>query len=251
MTPKGAQSWPCMCRTEMGALNDSGSIGVFLVEDHKSVLWGLERLIESGSPKLHLVGHATNCADAMLGIDTCDPDVVLLDLDLNGESGLDVLAILHDRPRPKVLVLSGSREPEIHEKVVMLGARGMINKSDDASVILRAIDAVQAGELWIDRGAIARVFNKLRQIRPDAPSGLDRAPSDPIATLTVKEREVIMVVVAFKGAASKVIAEALHLSQHTLRNHLASIYQKLDVHNRLDLYMYATQHGLHRRIHSA
>lgn len=231
----------------MEVSNDSRSICVFLVEDHKSVLWGLERLIESGSPKFHLVGQAANCADAMLGIDACDPDIVLLDLDLNGESGLDLLAILRDRPRPKVLILSGSREPEIHEKVVILGARGMVNKSDDASIILRAIDAVHAGELWIDRGAIARVFNKLRQTSPVAPSGSDRAPSDPIATLTVKEREVISVVVAFKGAPSKVIAEALHLSQHTLRNHLASIYQKLDVHNRLDLYMYATQHGLHRR----
>jgi DNA-binding NarL/FixJ family response regulator len=67
-----------------------------------------------------------------------------------------------------------------------------------------------------------------------------------VAALTQKEREVIVAVIEHKGAPSKVIAADLHISPHTLRNHLATIYSKLDVRNRMDLLMYANEHELHK-----
>jgi ABC-type uncharacterized transport system ATPase subunit len=74
---------------------------------------------------------------------------------------------------------------------------------------------------------------------------IDASPSG-IAALTQKERAVVVAVIEHKGAPSKVIAAALHISPYTLRNHLSTIYSKLDVRNRMDLLMYAHEHGLHQ-----
>lgn len=217
----------------------SEPIRVFLVDDHKSVLWGLEQLVASAAPRMRMVGKATNCAEALAGIDAERPDVVLLDLDLGSESGFDLLPRIRDRAR--VLVLSGARDPELDERVVTQGARGFVNKIQEAQLILRAIEAVHAGELWIERGAMSRVIEAMTR---RVASEREREAASGVGRLTPKEREVVAVVVEHRGAPTKVIADALHLSAHTLRNHLASIYQKLDVHNRIDLYTFAKQHGL-------
>jgi DNA-binding NarL/FixJ family response regulator len=106
-------------------------------------------------------------------------------------------------------------------------------------VILSAVQRVHAGELWIDRGTTARVFSSLARTHADGVR--DCARSD---VLTRRERWIVASVVRHKGAPNKVIADDLHISGHTLRNHLASIYSKLGVHRRLDLVLYAIERGL-------
>ena len=113
-------------------------------------------------------------------------------------------------------------------------------KAEPAEVILNAIERVHHGEIWLDRSTTAKVFASL--------SGQTKVPRDDTeaAALTRKEREIVVAVVAHKGAPIKVIADRLHLSAHTVRNHLASIYGKLGVSGRLELYMYAQERGLLR-----
>jgi two-component system, NarL family, nitrate/nitrite response regulator NarL len=219
------------------------SIRVLLVDDHPTVLWGLEKLIDSAKPTMEVVGTATNRADALAAAAQHQPDVVLVDIDLGGDCGLDLLQELSRQCHAKPIVFTGMRDSELGERAVLHGARGLVHKMDPADVILKAIEFVHRGELWLDRAATAKVFEALRtggeQQQTDAtPSG--------IAALTQKEREVVVAVIEHKGAPSKVIAAALHISPYTLRNHLSTIYSKLDVRNRMDLLMYAHEHGLHQ-----
>lgn len=222
----------------------SAPIRVFLIDDHRTVLWGLERLIESAKPQMEVVGSAANCADALELLDRASPDVILLDLDLGNEAGLDAIAPLIAKSEAKILVLTGLRDTSAHDKAVLAGARGVVQKEASAETILTAIGKVHEGQLWLDRAATGRIFVEFS--RKGAPQ-----PADPqqvkIASLTEREREIIAVTVANAGATAKVIAEKLHIAEHTLRNHLTAIYDKLGVANRLELFAYAHQRGLTKR----
>ena len=226
-----------------GAPTAHRSIRVLLVDDHPTVLWGLEKLIDTAKPAMEVVGTATNRADALAAAAQHQPDVVLVDIDLGGDCGLDLLQELLRQCHAKPIIFTGMRESELHERAVLQGARGLVHKMDPAEVILKAIEFVHRGELWLDRAATARVFEALRAASEQKQT--DTTPPG-VAALTQKEREVIVAVIEHKGAPSKVIAADLHISPHTLRNHLATIYSKLDVRNRMDLLMYANEHELHK-----
>lgn len=209
-------------------------IGVFLVEDHRCILWGLERLI-TNEPHMRVVGQAHNRTETMEGIRRALPNVILLDLDLGGENSLDFLPELLNQCDARVLILTGSRDHKILERAVMLGAKGIVLKDEPAEVLLEAIRRVHNGELWLNRDIMARVLGAFT--RPDASA----VKIDP---LTPKERQIIRAIVHQRGAISDVIASNLCMSGHTLRNHLTTIYQKLNVKNRLELVMYALEHHL-------
>jgi len=217
--------------------NPSPSIRIALLDDHPTVLWGLQKLIESASPQLTVVAVATCRAQLLSALEQQDADIVLLDVDLGPENGLDMLPELRARGT-KVVILSGLRDSAIQEQAMLAGASGFLRKTEPADVILRAIDCVHRGQIWLDRSTTAKVMTSLWE-----QGSKERAP-DIHATLTSTERKIIAAVVKHKGAPNKVIADALHISAHTLRNHLASIYEKLGVHRRLDLVFYAMQHGL-------
>jgi DNA-binding NarL/FixJ family response regulator len=192
---------------------------------------------------MQVVATARSCAEALEKIGQVVPDVILLDLDLNGESALDILPALLANAVSRVLVLTGERQQAILDRAVLSGVRGLLRKDASAELVLKAIEKVHQGELWLDQSTLARVVGGL--IAPPAPA---RAMPDPErakqAALTGREREIIGRVVAESGAMNKVLARQLFISEHTLRNHLTSIYQKLEVGNRLELYFYAVKHKL-------
>src|SRR5262249_16255173 len=113
---------------------------------------------------------------------------------------------------------------------------------EPAATILRAIEKVHAGELWLQRELMSEVLEQLTGRRRGAPA------ADPhqqrIASLTPREREIVVSMVRHAGAKQLAIADDLRLSEHTLRNHLTAIYGKLQVRGRLELHLYAMQHGL-------
>jgi two-component system, NarL family, nitrate/nitrite response regulator NarL len=214
------------------------AIKVFLVDDHPTILWGLERLIESAEPAMAVVGQASSPSELFARIPSANPDVIVLDLDLNGESALDSLPKLVEQSTARILVLTGISDPLVHEKAVMQGARGVVQKREPAGTILRAIEKVHRGEVWLDRNSVGRILNALSRGQKSDPE------AEKIAALTPKERHIIEMLTEQKGARNKVIADKLHMSEHTLRNHLTTIYSKLQVSGRLELYLYATSHRL-------
>lgn len=216
------------------------AIKVFLVDDHRTILWGLERLIETATPSMAVVGQATTRAELFARVPAANPDVILLDLDLNGEKALDFLQELNRQSPARVLVLTGTSDPFVHQQAIIQGARGVIHKQEPASTILRAIDRVHNGEIWLDRHSVAHVLQALARGQKADPE------ASKIAALTPKERHIVDVLMQEKGARNKVLADKLHMSEHTLRNHLTAIYSKLQVAGRLELYLYATSHRLMR-----
>lgn len=219
----------------------SESIEVFLVDDHRSVLWGLEKLIESASPQMRVVGKATRWTEAVPVIHTLQPDVVLLDLDLGEESGLDAIPHITNGCKSRVLILTGVKDSARHDMAVVSGARGVVEKEDAAEIILSAIRKVHQGELWLPRLAIDRILAELsKKDIPQKPTPEQLK----ISSLTPRERAIVSMVANNAKANAKMIASMLFISEHTLRNHLTSIYEKLGVSSRLELYAFAHAHGM-------
>lgn len=203
------------------------------------VLWGLERLVESAQPRLALAGSAASVAEFLLAIHRGAPDVVVLDLD--GEDDTASLADLHRQTKAKILAVTASRDTALHDSAVLAGARGVVEKREPPSLLLKAIERVHEGEIWIDRNATSRIFLELA--RKKAAHAND-PEQQRIASLTRRERQTIAALASDASASGKQVAERLHISEHTLRNHLTSIYSKLGLTNRVDLYAFAHKLGL-------
>ncbi len=218
-------------------------IRILLVDDHLLMLWALERLIECEKIRMEIVGKATSCAEALkLAVET-HPDVILLNIDLDGENTLNILPQLvsNSQPKARVLLLTGLRDTSIHDNAVLAGAFGVIGREGAPEEILRAIAKVHQGELWLDPAAIGRIFVELSRKRASETVNPERQK---ISSLTTRERQIISAIMNQAGAINRVIAEMLHITEHTLHNHLTSIYEKLGVANRLELYVYANKHDL-------
>lgn len=223
----------------MAAKRDD-SVRVFVVDDHRLVLWGLEQLIE-GAPGLELAGSATSISDAFARLERAAPDVIVLDLMLGNENGLDAMPELLARSKANVVVLTEVPDTAMHDKAVLAGARGVVEKGATPEMLLSAIRKVHAGELWVDRSAAGRILVEFSRQRMQLAADPERLK---ISKLTGREREIVAVGVAHAGASAKKIAGKLHITESTLRNHLTSIYDKLGVANRVELFSYAQKHGL-------
>jgi DNA-binding NarL/FixJ family response regulator len=215
------------------------SVRIVIVDDHAMVRAGLRMLVEQ-EPGLHIVGEAAELEEAVRITAREQPDFILLDLDIAGQNGIDILPeLLSTAPRARVLVLTGVRNPEAHRDAVRSGAAGVLMKDRAAEVLIKAIRKVHAGESWVDRVTMSRVLAELRDgHRPHEPD----PEQAKIATLSDREREVLDLVC--QGFKNREIAERLFISDHTVRHHIAAIFSKLDVSGRLELILYAFRHHL-------
>jgi two-component system, NarL family, nitrate/nitrite response regulator NarL len=211
-------------------------IKIMLIDDHVSIRDGLRILIE-GQPNFTVVSEARNIEEARQKFNQAKPDLVLLDLDLRGESGLDLISEF-TKGGARVLVLTGLRDQEQHQLCLRLGASGLVQKEQTANVLLKAIERVNEGEIWFDRTMMSNVLSNVLQGRDN---NIDPETSK-IAALTNREREVITLICT--GLKNKQIAEKLFISDTTVRHHLTSIFSKLGVSDRLELVIYSYKHGL-------
>lgn len=218
-------------------------ITVLLVDDHKTMLWGLERLVGSERSGMKVVATASNREEALAQAATHGPDIILLDIDLNGECSLDFLPALLVSGVSRALVFTGMRDQATLDRAILAGARGVLRKDAPPEVLLRAIEKVYQGEMWIGQDMMTRIFGELTRVR--MPPGPD-PHQEKLDSLTPKERKILDAIVAGNGKTNKALAESLFISEHTLRNHLVTIYKKLGVANRLELYVYVTRHQLPR-----
>jgi two-component system, NarL family, nitrate/nitrite response regulator NarL len=212
-------------------------IRVLIIDDHQLVRTGLRMLIES-QPEMKVVGKAGNRAEALALAASQKPNLVLLDIDLGTESGLDFLPDLRKTvPEARVLVLTGVTDLEIHRRAARLGASGLVLKEQAAEVLLKAMRKVSEGEVWLDRSMMSSLLNEMTQtdkkLDPD---------QEKISALTARELEVIGLIA--EGLKNKQIAERLFISETTVTHHLSSTFSKLGVSDRLELVIYAFAHSL-------
>ena len=217
----------------------SKPISIILIDDHPIVRSGLRMLINS-EPEMKVVGEASDRAEALAVAGREQPDVILLDLDLGGTSGLDLLPELFSvAESARVIVLTGTLDSEAHARAMHLGAMGVVLKEHGLETIVKAVRKVHEGEIWLDRAMAANVFAQ----RPRAAAAHKHDPETAkIASLTKREREVIALI--GEGLRNKQIADRLFISEGTVRNHLTSIFGKLELTDRFELIMYAYRHNL-------
>ncbi len=226
-----------------GAAGFALPIRVLLADDHSVTLWGLRQLVESAHPQYRVSGTANSCASLLAHTELEQTDVVLLDLSMGDGNAVNYLEKLVCEHNVKVVLLTGDLNPAHHRIAVMRGARGVVLKSEPTQHILDAIGRVHRGEVSFGRALTNLLLTSMPGLpRTQATTGGDAAQR--AHSLTPKELLVVQALVRHRGAKSLVVADALGMSEHTLRNHLTAIYDKLGVQRKLDLYVYAIEHRL-------
>lgn len=213
--------------------DDPQAIRVLIVDDHPTIVWGLERLIESGESRMRVVGKASGVAQALALLDELRVDVIVLDLDLGADDGARALPDLVRRSAARILVLTGIRDRSVHEAAIRSGALGVVGKDADPSEILRAIERVARGELTVDRVISERLIASFARTADSKRS----AQEERMGALTARERTIVQALMSAPDRPLKEIAGTLSISERTLRNHLSAIYEKLAVSGRLELYV--------------
>jgi two-component system, NarL family, nitrate/nitrite response regulator NarL len=221
-----------------GALNNR-VIRIILVDNHQIVRESLRVLLEQ-QPGFTVIDEMGSCAEALERAALAQPDVIVLDLDLGDESGLDLIANLRTETLgARIIVLTGLTDLEQHRQAVLLGAAGLVFKTQPFAILVEAIERVHKGQAWLDHGLVANIVGELA--RPRAAAAVDPEQTK-MATLTERERRVISLVC--EGLQNRAIASRLALSETTVRHHLTSIFAKLEVEHRLELLIYAFRNGL-------
>ena len=218
----------------MNSSNSPNQIKVQLIDPHEITVWGIQQLL-SGHKRFEVCAVASNISDALKLAISSKPDVIILEPDLHEEDGIELIPNLIDKTKAKVIIYTGSRSSKIHDQAVVKGARGVINKTESIDTLVKAIEKIHGGELWLNRNATSRIL--LQIAKANSPVELSTEEKK-LNSLTSKEEKVTRAIQLHSEKTLKDIAEILHISEHTLRNHLASIYDKLGVRNRMELYVF-------------
>lgn len=211
-------------------------IRILIVDDHAVVRAGLRMLIDQ-NPTMKVIGLAGNRSEALAIAASEQPNLIILDLLLGDEDGLTILPELREVAKnARVLVLTGLRGSESQRRAMLAGAMGVVLKDHAAEVLIKAINKVHQGEVWLDRLMMGSVLDEMTQAPETDP---DKAR---IASLTEREREVIALIA--EGLKNKEIGKRLFISETTVTHHLSSIFSKLGVSDRLELVIYAFSRNL-------
>lgn len=208
-------------------------IRILIIDDQLVVREGLRLLIEN-HPGIKISAMVSTMVEALDIIGRQPFDLIILNLELGGSTALPVIPKLRETAgKARVLALTGVRDTEVHKKAVQHGAMGVVLKEEAAELLIKAIEKVYLGEVWLDRLSLGSLLWQLTSQTNDSVDPERRK----IATLTEREREVITLIA--QGLKNKQIAERLFISQTTVTHHLSSIYAKLGVTDRLELVVYA------------
>ncbi len=201
-------------------------IKVVLVEDHQMFREWLAHLIRKRVAAT-VCGEADNIQDALRIIQETEPDIALVDISLKGSSGLELIKELKaDGVTVPVLVLSMHEEGLYAERVLRAGARGYITKSEASNTLLRAIQHVLSGGIYVGESMTATILEKVTTRAGQTVSGMD--------SLADRELEVFQLI--GKGLNGREIAERLHLGETTVDSYRARIKDKLKLKNAAELY---------------
>ena len=197
-------------------------IRVIIFEDNNSLRNGLNQLIE-GSNGYTCVGAFPDCSNLLKKIEETKPDVVLMDIEMPGMSGIEGVKILRDKkPELKVLMQTIFEENEKIFQSICAGASGYILKNTSPSRILEAIKETYEGGAPMSPSIATKVLKMMQD-----QNGLSKSNS---FNLTEREKEVLSCLV--KGMSYKLIADACFISVDTVRGHIRNIYEKLHVHSK-------------------
>ncbi len=207
-------------------------IKVVVVDDHAVVRSGL-RLLLDAHEDIEVVGEAGNAKDAIFRARALKPDVMLLDVVMPGESGIEALPqLLKESPETKVLVLSMQDDPSYVREAFGAGASGYVLKEAADEEVVSAVREIANGGRYVHPSLGARMV---------AAEATERAAAE-ADPLSEREREVLRLLAL--GHTNQEIAQELYISVRTAESHRAHIMQKLRLSTRAELVRYALSHGL-------
>lgn len=209
------------------------TVRVVIVDDHPIWREAVERDLRDAG--FDVVGAFGDGPAAVRTAAALRPDVVLMDLQLPGQSGVESTAqLVALDPGVRVLMLSASGEDADVLAAVKAGARGYLVKSASRDELVTGVAATAAGEAVFGPGLAALVLGEHRRIAREEP--------DPSALLTERETDVLRLVAT--GLTARAIAEQLRVSHRTVQNHVQNTLQKLQLHNRVELTRWAIDQGV-------
>lgn len=208
-------------------------IRVMITDDHSLIREGLRQLLEfDGS--IEIVGEASNGVECLDKLEKCNPEVLLLDINMPEKNGIEVLKQMKiDNSQVKVLILTVHNEMDYLMKAVDIGVDGYILKDSESSELKRAIRAVRDGENYIQSSLIPTLNSQLLSRDTD---------KDKITSLTNRELEVLVQVA--NGMFNKEIATNLNISERTVKNHISNIFKKIDVSDRTQAAVFAIKNNI-------
>lgn len=219
------------------------TITILLVDDHTLLRSGVRMLLQR-DPGFIIAGEASNGLDGVKLARQLKPDVVLMDLNMPGLSGVEALQlILEETPHMAVLMLTVSEDGADLGRALHAGARGYLLKNIEGEQLARAIRRAAAGESVIAETMTAKLVSQFRAGKPAATLDARSAPLErEHDRLTPREREA-MVFLA-RGQSNKEIARELNVAESTVKIHVQNILKKLNLNSRVQIAVYAVERGL-------
>jgi DNA-binding NarL/FixJ family response regulator len=209
-------------------MNDT--IHVFLVDDCPTVCAGLRKVLEPPSD-VNVLGEANDGETALELIESLQPDVVLLDCQMPGMTGMQFAATMQKKRLPtNVLAFSVHYDDDTVRGMLNAGAVGYLLKDEPPERIIEAIRAVAQGDGWFSQNIAAQMATWVRIDQSDSPE------------LTGRELDVLLLLT--KGKTNDCIADELKISERTVRFHLRNVYDKIGAHSRTEAVLWAVQHHL-------
>ena len=200
-----------------------------VVDDHEVVRSGLRALLEA-QPDLALVAEASAAAEAVSRARAMHPDVVVMDVNLGGTSGIEATReIRSDQPAIQVLMLTSFADEEAMYASIMAGAAGYVLKEIRGSELVDAIRRAGAGQGVLDPAMTTALLDRLRRSR-------DALKDEKLARLTPHEERILTLIT--EGKTNAEIAADLHLAEKTIKNYVSSILSKLEVTRRAEAAAY-------------
>ena len=215
--------------------NGSNHVRLMLVDDHEVVRLGLRSLIQR-FPKIDIVAEAGGESEAVAEALKHKPDVILMDIRLDGGSGIEATRqICAQRPQTKVIMLTSYADQELLFEAIRAGAVGYVLKQVGTGELLRTIKAASNGESIIDPALTPTLFNAVRA---------SMAKEESAAFKELSKQEIHVLALIMEGRTNKQIGDEMFLSHGTIRNYVSNILGKLHVANRSEATAYAINHNL-------
>jgi len=211
------------------------AIRILLADDHPIFRDGVRRLLEQAD-EVSIIGEAADGNEAIQMVSKLKPDILLLDLRMPEKDGLAVLEEVNfESVGTRVIVLTATEDDNDVVRAMRLGARGVVLKQSATDLLLKSIQKVHSGEIWLDNrmtAEVMRAFSKSSEAGPRREKPL----------LSDREKEIVQLVA--QGFRNREIGEKLFISEQTVKNHLHNIFDKLGVSDRLELALYALHHRI-------
>ncbi|GCE25510.1 DNA-binding response regulator [Dictyobacter alpinus] len=210
-------------------------IRLMIVDDHEVVRLGMRAAFEL-EPDIHVVGEASNGAEALAKISVLMPEVILMDVRMEKMGGIEACReIRSEHPQIAVLMITSYPDDEAVTASILAGASGYLLKNVSRTELLKAVRQVAIGQSLLQPESSQKAITQMNSLA-------SHSTSIPGNDLTEREREVLALIA--RGYTNKQIAEALYLSEKTARNHVSHILEKLGLSRRSEAAAYAVEHKL-------